>query len=110
MAGYRNSFEARCARDLGAAYQYESVKLPYTINHNYLPDFVDPVAMRIVEIKGYLDSTDRQKLIAVKAAHPGYSLEIWFQNPNLTISKASKTEYWQWAEKHGFAWRKGPNK
>lgn len=110
MSGYRNPFEARCARDLGSGWQYEAVKLPYVLECSYLPDFIDPVNKRIVEAKGLFDAADRRKLLAVKKAHPDYAIEIWFQNPERKISKASKTTYRAWAEKHGFTVKQGPRK
>jgi hypothetical protein len=110
MSGYRNPYEARCARDLGPGYQYEPVKLPYRLECSYLPDFVDIAGKRIVEAKGLFDAADRRKLLAVKAQHPDYSIEIWFTNPERTISKLSKTRYRDWCDKHDITWKAGPRK
>lgn len=110
MSGYRNPFEARCARDLGAGWQYEAVKLPYVLECSYLPDFIDPVGKRIVEAKGLFDAADRRKLLAVKKAHPDWTLEIWFTNPDRKISKGSKTSYRDWCEKNGITAKQGPRK
>ncbi len=110
MTGYRNPFEARCARDLGPGYEYEAIKLPYTLQCTYTPDFIDRAAKHIVEGKGLFDAADRRKMLAVKAAHPDYSIEIWFTNPDKPICKGSKTTYRAWCEKHGFEAKQGPRK
>ncbi|KAA9018287.1 endodeoxyribonuclease [Sphingobium limneticum] len=110
MSSYRNSYEARCASDLGPGFAYEPLKLTYTLTCSYLPDFVDVANKRIVEAKGLFDAADRRKILAVKSEHPDYSIEILFQNPNLKISKGSKTTYGDWCDRHGIAWRKGPAK
>lgn len=107
---YRNPYEARCARNLGAGYEYEAVKLTYTLECTYLPDFIDRKAKRIVEAKGLFDAADRRKMLAVKKAHPDYSIEIWFTNPDKTISKTSTTTYRTWCAKHGFEAKRGPAK
>jgi hypothetical protein len=110
VSGYRNPFEARCARDLGPSYEYEAVKLSFTLECTYLPDFIDKAKKRIVEAKGLFDAADRRKMLAVKKAHPDYTIEIWFTNPEKTISKSSKTTYRAWCEKHGFEVKQGPRK
>ena len=107
---YRNPFEARCARDLGAGWEYEAVKLPYVLECSYLPDFIDREGKRIVEAKGLFDAGDRRKMLAVKKAYPDWTIEIWFTNPAKTISKASKTTYEGWCNKHGFVAKHGPTK
>ena len=107
---YRNPYEARCAAALGPDFQYEPIKLPYVIQSNYIPDFVDAEKKRIVESKGLFDAADRRKLLAVKAAHPDWTIEIWFTNPNKTISKQSKTTYADWCKKNGFVWKEGPKR
>lgn len=84
--------------------------MPYVIAHFYVPDFVDHEAQRIIECKGRFPASDRAKMLAVKAAHPSYSYEIWFQNPDAPINKGSKTTNRAWAEKHGFIAKQGPRR
>ncbi len=110
MSEYRNPFEKRCAAKLGPEFAYEPLKLSYTLECQYLPDFVDVANKRIVESKGLFDAADRRKILAVKAQHPDWTVEIWFTNPNKTISKTSKTTYADWCRKNGIAWAKGPSK
>jgi len=107
---YKNGFEAAIAKDLGADYEYEpkSCRLAYTIEHVYVPDFVDHKNKIIREGKGLWDAEDRRKIKAVKAAHPDYTIIMVFQKPHKTISKTSKTTYAMWAEKEGIKWEQGP--
>lgn len=53
-----------------------------------------------------ITAADRKKMLAVKAAHPDYTITIVFQNPTIPINKGSKTTYSDWCEKHRIAWRK----
>ncbi|NML04294.1 endodeoxyribonuclease [Sphingomonas sp. G-3-2-10] len=110
MSTYRNKFEERVARQLGPEYEYEALKLPYVTQHTYTPDFVDPARKLIVESKGQFPAADRKKMLAVKAQHPDWTIKLVFQNPNARLSKASSTTYSAWADKHGFAWERGPSR
>lgn len=110
MSSYRNPYEKRCARDLGDGWEYETMKLPYVIEHIYVPDFIDRAAKRIVEAKGRFPASDRKKMLAVKAAHPDWTYEIWFTNPDAPINKGSKATNRAWAEKHGFVAKQGPKR
>lgn len=106
MAGFRSRLEARVAKwmDLnGLSYQFEPHKLSYTIESNYIPDFVLPNGVAL-EVKGYLRPEDRRKLLAVRKAHPDLDLRLVFQSPFNTINKNSSTTYADWAEKQGFPW------
>lgn len=102
MTTYRNKFEEKCAEALGPVYDYEAIRLPYTTQHTYTPDFIDLQNKRVVEAKGFFSPADRAKMLAVKAQHPDWSFAIQFQNPERKLNKASKTTYRMWAEKHGF--------
>ena len=83
-------------------YQYESEKLPYLIEANYIPDFKGGDIY--LEAKGYFPPDQRRKMKAVKESHPDLDIRIIFQSPNNKISKRSKTTYAKWAEKNGFPW------
>ncbi len=109
MKKYRNKFEERCGEALGESWAYESIKLTYTTQHSYTPDFVDEQNKRIIESKGYLSPNDRSKMLAVKAQHPDWTFTIQFQNPNKKISRTSNTTYKVWAERHGFEVLAPPN-
>ena len=103
---FRSGLEEKVAdllQGLGVLYKYESQKLPYTIQHNYTPDFVLPNDIYL-ETKGYWDASDRRKILAVKKSNPEIDLRMVFQSPYNKISKKSKTTYAMWCEKHGIPW------
>ena len=97
---YRSGLEEKIAdllTELGVSFEYESTKVPYTIQHNYHPDFVLPNNVYL-EAKGYWEPADRRKVLAVKRDNPDIDLRMVFQAPFNTISKKSKTTYAQWCE------------
>ena len=103
---FRSKLEENVATllsELGVSYEYESCKVPYTIQHNYCPDFVLPNHIYL-ETKGYWDAADRRKILAVKKDNPYIDLRMVFQSPFNTISKKSKTTYAKWCEKHDIPW------
>ena len=103
---FRSKFEesiANLLEGLGVSYEYESIKVPYTIQHNYNPDFALPNHVYL-EAKGYWDPKDRRKVLAVKRDNPDLDLRMVFQSPFNKISKKSKTTYAQWCERHDIPW------
>ena len=108
---FRSGLEEKIAdllTELGVSFEYESTKLPYTIQHNYYPDFVLPNNVYL-EAKGYWEPADRRKVLAVKRDNPDIDLRMVFQSPFNTISKKSKTTYAQWCEKHDIQWTSWAN-
>jgi hypothetical protein len=106
MASYRSRLEERLARWMevnNLPFEYESLKLNYTVEAKYTPDFILPNGV-ILEAKGYFKPEDRRKMLAVKKQHPDLDIRLVFQAPYNTLSKESKTTYSDWAEKHGFLW------
>ena len=103
---FRSKLEERIAtllQELGVSYEYESTRVPYTIQHFYNPDFILPNYVHL-EAKGYWDAADRRKILAVKKENPDLDLRMVFQAPYNKISKKSKTTYAQWCEKHDIPW------
>ena len=103
---FRSKLEERIADllgELGISYEYESKRVPYTIQHFYSPDFILPNHVYL-EAKGYWEPQDRRKILAVKKENPDLDLRMVFQSPFNTISKKSKTTYAQWCEKHDIPW------
>ena len=103
---FRSKLEERVADLLDAleiTYEYESTRVPYTIQHHYYPDFLLP-NYTYLEVKGYWDAADRRKILAVKKDNPDLDLRMIFQAPYNTISKKSKTTYAMWCEKHDIPW------
>jgi len=103
---FRSKLEEKVAAlfdELGVAYEYESTKIPYVIQHIYTPDFLLNNGV-FLETKGYWDAADRRKVKAVKTLHPEIDLRMVFQAPFNTISKRSKTTYAQYCEKLSIPW------
>ena len=103
---FRSGLEEQVAKlldGLGVTYDYESERVPYTIQHHYTPDFVLPNHV-LLETKGYWDAADRRKVLAVKKDNPYLDLRMVFQSPFNKISKKSKTTYAQWCERHDIPW------
>jgi hypothetical protein len=106
MARYRSRLEERLARWLevnGQPFEYETLKLDYTLKAVYTPDFILSNGV-ILEAKGYFKPEDRRKMLAVKKQHPDLDIRLVFQQPYNTITKESKTTYAMWAEKNDFLW------
>lgn len=106
-AAVRNRFESKVAKSLGPEFAYEAMRLTYTVQKKYLPDFIDVDGKKIVEAKGCFTAEDRAKHKAIKSQHPDWDVTIIFQNAQKTISKDSKTTYADWCEANGIKWRQG---
>lgn len=103
----RSGFERTLAASLKkrkVAFEYETLKLPYTISHSYSPDFILANGV-IVEAKGHFrrGAGEAAKMIAVKKAHPDLDIRIVFYDAHAKISGQKQT-YAQWAERNGFVW------
>ena len=106
MPKYRSRLEERLAKYLEKndfSFEYETLKLTYTLDCSYRPDFILPNGV-ILEAKGWFKPEDRRKMLAVKKQHPDLDIRLVFQSPRNTLSKGSQTTYAMWAEKHGFLW------
>ena len=88
--------------EMDIEYQYESEKIPYMIEANYIPDF--KVGDIYFETKGYFPPDQRRKMKAVKESNPDLDIRIIFQSPHNKINKRSKTTYSMCSEKNGFPW------
>ena len=103
---FRSGLEEQVAKlleGLGVTYEYESKRVPYTIQHHYSPDFILPNHV-LLETKGYWDAADRRKILAVKKDNPLLDLRMVFQSPFNKINKKSKTTYAMWCDKHEIPW------
>ena len=111
--GFRSGLEKRVADELnsqGISFSYEEMKIEYTRparQSKYTPDFVLTNSGIIVETKGRFMTDDRAKHLLLKSEHPHLDIRFVFSNPKQRISKASKTTYAMWCEKHGFKYAKG---
>lgn len=103
---YRSRFEATLAltlKGVGATFEYETLKLKYTRECVYNPDFILPNGV-IIEAKGYWLPADRTKHLRVRECNPEMDVRFCFQNAHNTLNKKSKTTYADWCDKHGFLW------
>lgn len=103
LKSIKSGFERTLAAQLKAAkvpFEYESLKLPYSIDHTYHPDFILPNGI-IIEAKGYFRPGDIAKMRAVKRAHPSLDIRFVFMYKDKRIP-GQKTTHEQWAERHGF--------
>ena len=109
IAPYRSKFEQSVAENLerrGCNFEYESIKVEYTLNCKYTPDFILPNGI-IVETKGRLTKADARKHRAIKKQHPELDIRFVFIRAQNKIYKGSKTTYASWCERHGFQWAEG---
>jgi hypothetical protein len=88
---------------MAAGGRYERLKLKYTLDRVYTPDFDLPDGT-IIEVKGYFPPADRTKMLAVKAAHPTLDIRMVLATPHAFLTKAKKSTQAMWCEKHGFRW------
>jgi len=103
---FRSGLERQVAellKQLNIKFEYESLKLQYTIPHDYTPDFILPNGV-ILEAKGYWSAEDRRKIKAVIAQNPNIDLRMVFMAPTKKISKRSRTSYAQYCEQRGIKW------
>lgn len=97
---------ASALKRAGVHHSYESMKLKYTKECKYTPDFVLDNGI-ILEVKGYWQASDRTKHLRVREAHPDLDIRFVFQRATNTLNKTSKTTYADWCDKHGFKWCEG---
>jgi hypothetical protein len=105
MTDYKSKFEAETAAHLtrrGVKFVYEAEEVKFTQERTYKPDF--KIGSIFVETKGYFRAADRGKHLLIKQQNPEVDIRFVFMNPRICLSKASKTTYAQWAERHGFLW------
>lgn len=103
-AGFRSKFEKEVAdklKSLDVIYEYEKIKVPYTLEKKYVSDFsFDDI---LLEVKGYMRQADITKMKALKKQHPHLRIIFLFQAPDKPMM-GSKTTHAEWAEKNGFEW------
>lgn len=103
---YRSGFERSFAANLKSRrikFQYEILKIPYILAHDYNPDFYFPEYGFYVETKGKLIYEDRRKHLAVKKQHPEIDLRFCFMQAHKKMPGTQSTHA-AWASRHGFLW------
>ena len=105
---FKSKWERELARQLlsaGVPFEYESMKIPYSIPQTYKPDFILPNGI-IIEAKGYFRPSDRRKHLQIKREHPELDIRFVFKVDNKIHSK-SNMRYSDWCKKHGFLYAIG---
>jgi hypothetical protein len=103
----RSGLEKRVLADLddkGVGYEYETIKVAYTLPSKpkkYTPDIVLPNGI-MIECKGMFESSDRTKHLAIKAAHPRLDIRFVFSRSSSPLYKGSNTTYAMWCEDNGY--------
>jgi len=103
---FRSQLEEKVADllvELNIDYDYETERIPYTIQHHYTPDFILPNGV-VLECKGYWEASDRRKIKQIVKDNPDLDLRMVFQAPFNKISKKSKTTYAQWCDRLKIPW------
>jgi hypothetical protein len=104
---FRSDLEAKVAYNIetqGSLYEYESLKIKYTIPtqvHTYLVDFLLPNGI-IIEAKGLFETDDRKKHLLIKEQHPELDIRFVFSSLRTKIYPKSPTTVGEWCTKHGF--------
>lgn len=81
-------------------FKYEGLKLPYTIEANYNPDFYIPKKDLIIEFKGYWRAGAKRKMAAVRKAHPKVDIRIVLYSPPNKVDQ-------KWLQKNNFQYAVG---
>lgn len=106
---YKSGFERTIAANLakrGVEFTYEELRLLYTLEGEYRPDFVIKSSGIIVEAKGFLDRDSKRKMLAVKQQHPELDIRFLFQQADKKMQGSKKT-HGEWARKNGFKYAEG---
>lgn len=107
MPNYKSGFERTIATQLTQAkvtFEYEAEKIPYTIHHQYEPDFKLSNGI-FIEAKGLLRREDRAKMIAVRNQHPHLDIRFVFMSNNRI--EGGKMTCTEWATRAKYQWAVG---
>jgi hypothetical protein len=106
---YKSGFERTVTANLTSRkikFEYETIKLPYTLEGTYNPDLLLVDSGIIVELKGVLDREAKRKMIAVRKQYPDKDIRIVFMNANKKVPGTKQT-HGEWATKNGYTWAEG---
>lgn len=113
----KNDYEVKIYRSIEdvlprkASVVYEAEKLPYVVEHDYIPDLI--VTKRdgtkiYIEVKGNglsFDTAVKQKMIAIKKQYPELDIRIVFYSDGKCGNKRKDGTFMRqsdWATKYGF--------
>ena len=108
--GADSKWEGELAHGILKDCEHHPDKIPYTIDHNYTPDF--KVGNIYIEAKGrFLDSSEASKYVWIRKKLPeGTELVFLFYNPKTPMPHArkrkdgTKRSHAEWADKNEFRW------
>jgi hypothetical protein len=110
MPLFKSKLEEKVWDKLKQAYpsvKYEPEKFKYiqpAVDRTYTPDFKTGRKKVFLEAKGKLDLDTRKKMLWFRESNPDIRVIFLFQNPDVKLTKKSKTTYGQWATDNGFEW------
>jgi len=101
---YRSKLEERVAAALGEGWDYETVRVGYTVERKYTVDFSNGSVY--IEVKGYFRAGDTQKY---RAVHEALSRKkkrfiMLLQYPNKPVRKGARLTMSEWCDKFGITW------
>ena len=108
--GADSKWEGELANGVLKRCEHHPEKVPYTIEHNYTPDFKHKNIL--IEAKGrFMDSTEAAKYVWIREALPDdIELVFLFYRPTQPMPRAKKRKdgtkrsHAEWAESKGFRW------
>ena len=105
---YRSPLEKRI-HSLIPKYEYEKEKLPYSIERNYIPDFVDKDKKILIEAKGFFRDGDDRKYKAIRRCYPDWRMIFVFTDPKKPVRKGgvprkdgTRLSLGEWATQNGW--------
>jgi len=107
---YKSRLEERLGNGVLRNLKYEPIKLTYSQEKTYIPDFVNERLNIIFEVKGYFrTSAEARKYVDAQRCNPGWSFVFIFSDPNKPlpwakkrISDGNRMTHGEWAALHGF--------
>jgi len=110
-----SKWEGRLRDTLLVGWEHQAEKVPYTVPHNYTPDFQKDKIL--IETKGrFRERSEATKYVYVRDSLPSdMKLVFIFYNPETPMPHAkarkdgTKQTHADWAERNGFEWYREDN-
>ena len=114
VQGYDSNWEYQLHTGILDVWSFHTEKVPYTIDHNYHPDFIKDIEGKkiLLEAKGrFWDYAEFSKYIWISKALPeDTELVFLFANPSAPMPQAkrrkdgTKRSHGEWASANNFRW------
>lgn len=106
---YRSKLESRVAKVLSHC-EYETVKLPFTVDKTHICDFIDVENKIEYQVKGFFrNSAEAKEYLFLREQYPDWTFRFIFQDPQKPMPGAkrrkkcgTKRSMAEWAEKNEF--------